>query len=181
MEATENPVPLIRLEADACVCDGEPNVVVSTILDVQPDLTRRREFQRIADQIGQDLADTHHIAMNQPLRFRANSDRERDALLLGHRSPQGGGLTHDVRQMERCRLNRDLAGLDLGGVEDVRQQAFERVTGGADDIDHLAFARTQLTSGQGVGHGNHPVQGVRISWLILARKSLLDRLASSAA
>ena len=78
-------------------------------------------------------------------------------------------------------LDRQLAGLDLREIENVVDDA-QQVLAGALDLPHVVALRGVEVGLQ--GRCDMPMMafiGVRISWLMLARKMLLASLASSAA
>ncbi len=64
-----------------------------------------------------------------------------------------------------------LPGLDLGQIENVVEQGSQRLARTQDDIQLVALVRPQRFHGKGLRHAEHAVEGVRISWLIVARKS----------
>jgi hypothetical protein len=86
---------------------------------------------------------------------------------------------HHRPRLEVDRLELELPRLHLREVEDLvedRQQGLARVR---DRPRVLALGAAELGAEQQVRHAHHAVHGVRISWLMLARKSLFARFARS--
>ena len=92
------------------------------------------------------------------------------------------GVAQALAQVERRRVQLQLAGLDLGEVQDVVEQRQQRLARVLDHLQVLALGSVKVACPAPVR--SCPMMafmGVRISWLMLARNSLLARLAASAA
>ena len=86
------------------------------------------------------------------------------------------------RRSNGVAVELELARLDLREVEDVvddRQQRLGRVLARSSRYSRCSASQRRVE--QQLGHADEPFIGVRISWLMLARNSLLARLAASAA
>src|SRR5262245_61221149 len=77
LERLEDPFDVFRVYADSVILDEEGEAVIGTALDLQMRRTsRRREFDRVGDQIDQYLPDAGHVAFD--FRRKIEADRERD-------------------------------------------------------------------------------------------------------
>ena len=86
------------------------------------------------------------------------------------------------RRSKAIGFQLELAGLDLGEVEDVVDQPQQRLGRLLDHVQVLALLRASARCPAASSvMPMMPFIGVRISWLMLARNSLLARLAASAA
>ena len=110
-----------------------------------------------------------------------NSVSEARSGRLGTHAHQRGDLGHDCGRRTGGLFQRQLAGLDLGEVQNV-----------VDDVQQILPFRWMVSTAS--THGGSwtlsrrmsakprmAVMGVRISWLMLARNSLFARVADSAA
>ena len=100
---------------------------------------------------------------------------------MGGRRQQLDGALHAVVECERLGGQHELAGLDLGEVEDLVDQQQQRVRGLVDgaEIGLLLGGRAWVSASR-PAMPMMPFIGVRISWLIAARKRDLARSAASA-
>ena len=134
----------------------------------------------LLDQVDQHLPQP----AGSPMTAARRADRRRPApaLVAWRRWRASRPCLRAVAQVEVDGVQLQLAGLDLGEVQDVvddRQQRLGRRLG------HFAHSRC-CSASSGVSSSRSvmpmtPFIGVRISWLMLARNSLLAWLAASAA
>ena len=96
------------------------------------------------------------------------------------RNDLGRILDHVIAQVELDLLEVELAGLDLGEVQDVVDDCQERVRRSPDGLGVLALLVGQVGLEQRPVMPITPFMGVRISWLMLARNWLFARLDSTA-
>ena len=141
------------------------------------------ELDGVADQVRQHLAQAARVAA-QAARETAGTIAARARSLCGGPSRRTcrGSLSTISRRSKSSVLEVQLAGLDLREVEDVVDDGQQRVAAGADRLGELALliGRARCRAAGSVMPIT-PFIGVRISWLMLARNSLLARLADSAA
>ena len=139
------------------------------------------ELDRVADQVGQHLLQPRRIADRRRPARRGRCRRSARAPSGARASASGlSASAIDRAQRERHRLELELARLDLREVEDVvedRQQRIGRAR--RSSRQSRCSAVSSLSSASSV-MPMMPFIGVRISWLMLARNSLLARLASIA-
>ena len=83
------------------------------------DLAVFSELDRVADQIDQNLAQPERIAVGQPLCRRIDGADQVQALFRGTRAQQAGSGAYRVAQMKVGVFQLDLAGFQLGDIQDV--------------------------------------------------------------
>ena len=83
-------------------------------------------------------------------------------------------------QVERRLLELEPAGLDLREVQDVVDHGEQRIAAPADHLGELPLLRGELGVQQSPVIPITAFNGVRISWLIVARNALLASVAASA-
>ena len=186
-EGLEQPVLVGLGDADAGVGD----------LEAQHDLGRRPagdeidpdrhlalggELDRVGGQVEQHLPDPAGVAAHAPSgrpgssRPAARGPWRTPPARAGRRPPRPAW-----RRSKSIDVELDLAGLELGEVQDVVDDVQQRLAGAADALGVLALLRRRasVSSSRPVSPIT-PFIGVRISWLIVARNSDLSREDSSA-
>ena len=140
-EGVEQVLLQVRRQAVAGVGDGDLDHRLGAALFLEHGAHHDRpalgELDRVADQIGEYLANTQRIAEQAGGHVGVDDRRLLQALLLGHRRQHGLHVLDDVVQVQRNMLQRQLARLDLGEVENVvddRQQRFGALADGAQII-----------------------------------------------
>ena len=89
------------------------------------DFAARRELDRVADQVGDDLPQAAGIANNAHGSFLTNIASQSQAFFLSPRRQNLDGHIHRVAQLEFDGLQLQFAGLNFGKIEnlvDNRQQ-----------------------------------------------------------
>jgi hypothetical protein len=147
----------------------------------QDHLAARRELNGVAEQIQDDLAQMDRVSFDYLGDAGNHVANDLKALLISTEGNQTEGVFETFAEMEVDGFEVELAGFDLREIENIvddGEQGLGRV---------LITPRYSYCSGlRSVARASSviptiPFMGVRISWLILARNSLLTRLASSAA
>ena len=150
-------------------------------LGAQGNAALRGELDGIAQQVGHRLGQTRRVAAERVGHAVVGVDLQRQALvahLLGH---QAAGVRQQRLEREVDALQLQLAGLDLGQVEEVVDDPQQVARSTADAVQSLVLQRVPGFAAQQVGQSPRMAFiGVQISWLMLARKALLARLAASA-
>ena len=103
------------------------------------------------------------------------------ALLLRPQGQRVQRVAQRVAQVEVDLIQVQLAGLDLGEIEDVVDDRQQRVGRFLTISRYSRCSESACVSRASSVMPMMPFMGVRISWLMLARNSLLARLAASAA
>ena len=127
---------LLRRHADAGVGDGDleacPVVALVEPGDRYLDVPLFGELDRVADQVGQDLAHPQRVAQ-EPLRHVVrHAEHQLQLLLAGPLPDQRIDVAQHVVDPERDGFDRQRAGLDLRKIEDVVDDAEQRHAGGVD-------------------------------------------------
>jgi len=157
LEAAEQLVADGGVEANAGVRDGEPHPVVGDNLGADRHFPGLGELGRVAQQVGEHLAQAQRIALHHVVDRRVDIDLQAHALLVAAQLGECGGGADHVAQVEGRGLERHLSRLDAGEVEHVGQEPLQGVGGAADDLDHLAVGGLQLLAAEEVGDGDDAV------------------------
>ena len=124
----------------------------------QHDRTRRGELDGVAQQVEQHLAEPDRVAAQTLRQYGVHVGQQRQSLLPGAAQQEAGPALNEVQQTEGHTLQGQLAGLDLGEIEDVvdhGQQARPAVLHRAHEI---VLFRVQRRLGQQVGHADDAVE-----------------------
>ncbi len=116
------------------------------------------ELDGVADQVGENLLHPDHVALDVAFSRLGHLQLKRHALVLGAHGEQRHHAAHGLAEVEGLDLDVDLAGLDAGEVQHVRQQPLEGDAGGPDQLDHVALVGGQGGAREHVRHPHHPVQ-----------------------
>jgi hypothetical protein len=103
------------------------------------DLAAAGEFQAIADEVQQDLADPPRVAVQVARHAGRDGGFHRNAALFAVRGRHGEHGIDELVQVERLHLQFDHPRLDLGNVEDVLEQR-RQVAGALPEQPELAPA-----------------------------------------
>ena len=146
----------------------------------QRDRAVARELGRVAEQVQQDLPRLDHVPVHRLDAF-GEADGQRVAVLVDHRRERIEQLVDQIADDERLERHAHLAGFDLREVEDAVDQ-LEQVLAGRLDAAEVGDRRLFAAVGRLLlraarCRGGCAFSGVRSSWLMLARKSLLARVA----
>ena len=161
-EGGEDLALLGRRDPDAGIAYRETQVDLPFVgrryLDAQFDLTPLGEFDRIAEQIDQDLMEAPLIA-DQCIDITVGrwGDDQLQLLAAGGRGHDGGEVIQDGAQAEWHRLELQPPGLDLGEVQDVIDEGQQRASGGADLADQVARRRIQRAPLQEITEAQHRI------------------------
>ena len=116
------------------------------------------ELHRIGEQIADDLTDARAIADEQAASVGGGLHLEIQPLLVGAIAHRLDARMQRRFQIEGPALQPQLAGLDLGDVQEVADQAFQGHAALAHQGDHLGLFDTQAGARQCVDDADHPVQ-----------------------
>ena len=152
-------------------------------VDVDHHLALLGELDGVADQVDDDLPQPARVADQHVGHVGRNVAGQLQPLLLG---PQGQRLRSCRRG---CRAGRksivSSSSLPASILEKSRMSLMTASSDSAETLDHVQvfalLARSASVSRTSSVMPMTPFMGVRISWLMLARNSLLARLAASAA
>src|SRR6185437_14121089 len=143
-------------------------------------LAGRSEFDRVPNQVDQHLPEAPGVAEY----YRRNIGRdlvyEFEPLLARAEVEAAGSFVDHLVQGERTRVAFHFAGFDLGKVQNVVDDGEQRLRRRLHHAEILLCCWVGPESSTRSVSPMMPFIGVRISWLIVARKMLFDRLAASA-
>ena len=123
----------------------------------QVDLSLGGELDGVADQVVEDLPQPQGVAEQGAGQFRRERRAQAQALVLGRQGEQFQYVAEQFGQVERVLFQFQPAGLDLGRVEDVVEQAQQGLRGRPHLFQVLVLARRQF----GVQHQmGQPEDGV---------------------
>ena len=161
-EGREQPVQHLGRHADPGVShrEAQPHGGFSghAHFDLDNHFPPLGELEGIAHQIDQHLLQPQGVAAQPPQRRRRRRDRELEALGLGGRPQQALEPGQQRRQGKGARFEAQLAGFDLGQVEDVVENGEQRLPGALDAADHVGLIRRQRFAVQHLGQAQHAVQ-----------------------
>ena len=95
--------------------------------EAELDLARGRELQRVREQVEDDLADPARVAEHAGRELVVHRVDQLDVVIGRRRREQVEGAFDDPPQVHRLGVELDLAGLDLGEVEDVVDDGQQRI------------------------------------------------------
>ena len=136
-EGVENVPLLVARDADAGIGHVEGDEGRGSVrfdrLDAKANFALLSELDRIADQVGHDLAQPSGIADQRRRQVRRDRAGQFQPLAISHVGEGFGHLFDQIAQVERGLLELDLAGLDFRDVEDAvddPEQCLGRAPGG---------------------------------------------------
>jgi len=138
---------------------GRDHPIARCRVEIHPegDFPALRELEGIAHEIEDDLAQPRRIAADRGGHVRRHVIGQLEALLMGARRQRAHGLVQGVAQVEVDRLDVELAGLDLGEVQDVIDQCLQRVRGDLHRVQAFSLLGRQLGAQRQLGHPDDPV------------------------
>ena len=122
------------------------------------DLADAGELDGVGDQVGQHLAEPGGVADESLRHVLLDADREADAPLPRRLGEEGRGLVDDPADLEVHLLQLELAGLDLGEVEDVVDDAEQRAPGALDALGEAALVVAEAGALQQLVEADHAVE-----------------------
>ena len=132
-------------------------------------------------QVGDDLAQAAAVAAHDGRDVVVDERRQLEPLAVRLRREHLARVLDRLAQVEVVRVELELAGLDLREVEDVVDDAEQRLARARRRSARTRAARRRARSASSSSViPITPLSGVRISWLMLARNSDFERDASTA-
>ncbi len=160
-EGAEQARLRLRVDADAAILyfDAEaplPGRLVEP-RDGDEHLTVAGKLDRVTHQIGHDLAYPYRIADHRNRQVVRHAADDLHALAVGQLGEQVGDVLHQLAQVEVDPLELQLAGFDLGEIEDVVDDAQQMLAGLVDGICEAPLLRTERCAAQQFGHPENAV------------------------
>ncbi len=161
-------VQFFRRDADAAVLDREldrqcfhlpGHQLHVALFHFYDDFAFFREFDRIAQQIGQNLPDAHRISFEQVRDFDVDLADQFDIFLFTLGRENVDAFFHQITQGEHGIADGQFAHFDFGEIEDIVddvQQGISRLF----NVSHVIVLRSGQLCGQGqLGHADDAVEG----------------------
>jgi hypothetical protein len=160
-ERLEDPACVVGVDARPGVGDREtkPYTVLAggRGLGVDHDAAALGELHRVAGEIVEDLAQPALVGLHHR-RHAADAPGDLDVLVVGARAEQLDHALQQLLDVDRRWVGLDPAGLQLGQVEHVVDQAEQVLAAVADGVDVGALVGVERGLDQQVGHPEHPAQ-----------------------
>ena len=118
-----------------------------------------REFNGIAQQVHDDLAQPSRIAAHHHRHIAADVDDQFDALDGGLHCHGGNRLVDHIAQIEVDFLQFQAIGLDLGQIQHAVDQGEQGLGAAADDVHVLALGVVEGGLGQDLRHADDAIHG----------------------
>jgi len=115
------------------------------------------ELDRISDQVGQCLTQPRRITRHLGGDSRVGEQRQFHPLFLGNRGERFTYSFDDLGDTHGHRLKLELAGFNLGKIEDVVDDAQQRQCRFMNDIGHFNLRASQAALLQHFDHADHSV------------------------
>ena len=161
-EGVEQALLLGVADADAGVAHLEAQLVLgggfAQTAHVELDATALGELDRVADQVGQHLAQPDRVAAYRQAHVGVDVQFQAQALALGRALHQLHHRLEHFAQVEAGDLQLQPVGLQLGVVEDVVDDAQQLLRGFVRGAQHLALVRGQLAARDQVQHRDDAVE-----------------------
>ena len=122
-------------------------------------LARFGELHRVADQVDKNLAQARHVAFDPIRHAVVNPVAEVDGLRCRTVGEQLKRLFDAGRDLESVCLQLEIAGLNLGEVENVIDHRQQRIATHADGFNIVALLGGELGVEQQARHPDHRVHG----------------------
>ncbi len=143
-EGLEHLAALFRGHADAGIAHPEVQldaaVILGHLVNADDDLALFGELDGVVAQVDQHLPQPQRVADQGGRHVRRTVEQQLQPLVLGLHPHQVGQVVHDIFQVEVDLLHRHLAGLDLGEIEDVVDDAQQVLAGALHLLDVVAAA-----------------------------------------
>lgn len=120
--------------------DDRPPLVQAPFLETDRHLSPLGELDRIAHQVGEHLLEAQGIDQHVPSRGIVQLHNEPQAFLPGQAFEHAAHRLHDMAQANPLGREGQVAGLDLGDVEDVADEQLQRPRSLVGDLQRGAFA-----------------------------------------
>ena len=166
LERPEDPLLLVPGDADAGVAHGEPQADLALGCRPSPATSTRTttspgvgELDGVAHQVEQDLPQPAGVADQGVGHLRLHVVDQLQPLRVGPHGQGPQGVTDRRPQREVGRVQLELAGLDLGEVEQVVDEAEQVVGRGLDRLEALPLVLGQRRVEDQLGHAEDGVHG----------------------
>ena len=133
-ERQENAAQFVRRNADAGVGDFKTQRVAAAPLHAQRHAALPRKFNRIAEQIQQNLAQAALIALHNDGKARVFEMMKLQPFLLRPQPKHVHNHAQRVAQVELPRFNGEAAGLDFGQIQQIVDEMQQMIAAALNDF-----------------------------------------------
>ncbi|CUJ07769.1 Uncharacterised protein [Achromobacter xylosoxidans] len=162
VERLEQADLVFGADADATVdhLEMQAGAAVRQDLGAQPrhHMAGIGELDGVVDQVVENLPDTAAVAHHPRRRRGIDTAVDDQPLLFGHAGIGGDAMLHQLARIEAVHLEPQLAGLDLGDVEDVADQLLQDHRRVLDAVDMPALLVVQVGQRQHFERAEHAIQ-----------------------
>ncbi len=159
----EDPRLLLGGDADPGIPDletqGQSLCAALPLRDPHHHLAVLGELDGVAHQVGENLPQSTRIAPQDVLQVRRQLHRQFQALGVSPGRHQFAQVLHQIPQAEGRVVQVQLAGLDLGEIQDIVDDTHQRLAGAADSVHEAALLGIQVGFQHQIGHTQHAVHG----------------------
>ena len=152
LETIENRRAAVRRHAGPSVDYRESRRALLTALNLHADAAPIGEFDRVAGEVGEHLAQAKAVCANETRRGGAERAGDFDAFALGARRKQFDHPLGEPAQVDRLDEEIEAPRLDLGQIEDFVDQRDQRASRAADRFDVACVFGIKRGLPQQVGH-----------------------------
>ena len=152
LETVEDRRPAIRRDARPGVDHREPRRVPFAALDGDADAALIGELDRVAGEIGENLAQAQAIRADEARRGGADRGGDFDAFALRARREQLDHALDQLHEIDRLDDEVEMARLDLGEIEDFVDERDQRAPRAANGLDVACVLGIERGPPQQVGH-----------------------------
>ena len=156
-EGFEQDVEFLLRDADAAV-GYRHDEMTGIVLHGDEHLAALGEFQRIVDQVGEDLVEADRIGQNRKRHARRHTRGKIEVFRGGSFPEQAGDIVGDARRTDRNDLKLQFSGLDLRQVEDIVDDGEQAPARLDDDLGIALQALVESGSLEELGHDHQTVQ-----------------------
>ncbi len=161
-EGLEQRAQVLIGQADAGVlhADAQLGAIGIVVLDhgADGDGAFVGELDRVTDQIGQHLFEAQRIAQQRQRRVAIDQADQLQMLGVCSRGEDGQCVLDQITEVERDAVEHQLAGLDLGEVENLVDDSEQAVGGLLDGAQIILLARSEVAFLQQLGEAEDAVQ-----------------------
>ena len=152
LETVEDRRPAIGRHAGSGVDDRESRLAPLPALDRDADAALIGELDRVAGEIGENLAQALAVRAHEARRRGAERRGDLDAFALGSGREQFHHAFDQLAQIDRLDDEIEMAGLDLREIEDLVDERDQRAARTADRLDVARILGIERGLAQEVGH-----------------------------
>ena len=161
-EFLENILALLDGNADPGIAHFDAQKAAALVvrqLDFDADAAFLGEFDGVADQIGQHLAEAHFVNADDARHIMADHGDDLDALGMGAGPQKLGDAIEQGADFDFVFIQGERTGFDLGEIQNVADQGEQRFARLGDGLGIGALVGAQIGFQQQPAHAQHAIHG----------------------